>query len=201
MAPLRIPLSLASGFLLALAGFFGLGLLIGAPLDIEAPVIAERVSFTRQRTPTPIENKRDPKVEREAPSATPTGPRIGPGNFDGTVAHVRPTLTKVGGIERGGGIQMGIDRDVIPLVRIDPTYPPREEARGVEGWVIVQFTVTATGVVRDAVVIESEPKSVFDEAALEAIGRWRYNPRVDRGVAVDRVGLRTLIRFELRNGA
>jgi protein TonB len=201
MAPLRIPFSLASGLLLALAGFFGLVQLIGAPLAVEPRVIADIISFTPQRQLTPIENKRDPKVEREPPTATPTGPRIGPGNFDGTATRVRPPMTKVGGVERGGGIQMGIDRDVIPLVRIDPTYPPREQSRGVEGWVLVQFTVTATGTVRDAVVVESEPKSVFDAAALEAIGRWRYNPRVDRGIAVDRVGLRTLIRFELQNGA
>jgi protein TonB len=201
MAPIRVPFALASGFILALAGFFGLVLLIGAPLDVDKPVIADRINFTRQRTTTPLENKRDPKVERERPTVTPTGPRIITEGFGETIARVRPPMTKIGGFERGRGIQMGIDRDVIPLVRIDPTYPQREQSRGVEGWVLVQFTVTATGVVRDAVVIESEPKSVFDAAALEAIGRWRYNPRVDRGVAVDRVGLRTVIRFRLENGA
>jgi protein TonB len=50
----------------------------------------------------------------------------------------------------------------------------------------VQFSITPTGTVRDAVVVASEPGAVFDDAALKAIARWRYNPRVDGGVAVER---------------
>ena len=63
----------------------------------------------------------------------------------------------------------------------------------------MQFSVTAIGTVRDAVVVASEPGTVFDEAALKAIARWRYNPRVENGEAVERVGLQTIIRFELEN--
>ncbi len=94
---------------------------------------------------------------------------------------------------------MGVDRDAVPLVRIDPEYPQRELVRGTEGWVQVQFSVTGGGTVRDATVVASEPRGVFDEAALEAIARWRYNPRVEGGVAVERVGLQTVIRFQLQN--
>jgi protein TonB len=201
MAPLRIPFSLASGLLLALAGFFGLLQLIGAPLDVGERVVAGRVNFTPQRQMTPPERKRDPKIVREQPKVVPTGPLLIVDGFgDGVTATVRPPMTKIGLPGRGDVFQMGIDRDVIPLVRVNPTYPPREQARGIEGWVIVQFNVTAAGTVRDAIVVESEPKSLFDAAALEAIGRWRYNPRVDRGVAVERVGLQTKILFTLENG-
>ncbi len=63
----------------------------------------------------------------------------------------------------------------------------------------VRFSVTAAGTVRDAVIVASEPGTIFDEAALKAIARWRYNPRVVNGVAVERVGLQTIIRFELEN--
>jgi protein TonB len=63
----------------------------------------------------------------------------------------------------------------------------------------VRFTVTAAGTVRDALVVASQPARVFDGAALEAVARWRYNPRVDGGVAVERVGLQALIRFTLEN--
>jgi protein TonB len=63
----------------------------------------------------------------------------------------------------------------------------------------VQFSVTAAGTVRDAAVVASEPGTLFDEAALKAIARWRYNPRVVDGMAVERVGLQTVIRFELED--
>ena len=93
----------------------------------------------------------------------------------------------------------GIDGDAMPLVRPTPDYPARAAAAGTEGWVQVQFSVTAAGTVRDAVVVASEPGTLFDEAALKAIARWRYNPRVVDGMAVERVGLQTVIRFELEN--
>jgi protein TonB len=61
----------------------------------------------------------------------------------------------------------------------------------------VRFAVTPTGGVRDAVVVASEPGTVFDQAALAAVARWRYNPRIDGGVAVERVGLEARLRFTL----
>jgi protein TonB len=61
----------------------------------------------------------------------------------------------------------------------------------------VQFTITAAGTVKDAKVVDAEPKNIFDDAALRAIARWRYNPKVQEGVAVERVGVQTIIRFEI----
>ena len=91
----------------------------------------------------------------------------------------------------------GTDRDVIPVVRVPPDYPARAQSRGIEGWVQIQFSVTPTGTVRDPVVVGADPQGIFEDAALKAIARWRYNPRIDGGVAVERVGLQTVIRFEL----
>jgi protein TonB len=102
-------------------------------------------------------------------------------------------------LDRGTRGTHGIDGDVVPIVRPNPEYPPREIIRGTEGWVRVQFSVTSIGTVRDARVVDSEPGTVFDEAALKAIARWRYNPRVENGETVERVGLQTIIRFELEN--
>jgi protein TonB len=95
---------------------------------------------------------------------------------------------------RGGLPQIGQDRDVIPLVRVPPDYPP---GLNTEGWVKVQYSITATGTVRDAFVVEASPKGVFDAAALKAIARWRYTPKIEGGVAVERVGIQTIVRFQL----
>jgi protein TonB len=76
------------------------------------------------------------------------------------------------------------------------SYPLRAQERGIEGWVEVEFTVAADGTTRDPVVTAAEPEGVFDEAVLEAIGAWRYEPRVVAGRPVDqRVVAR--LRFQL----
>ena len=87
--------------------------------------------------------------------------------------------------------------DILPLVTIPPEYPPRALSRGVEGWVRVEFTISIYGTVKDAVVVDSEPPGVFDDSALQAISRWRYNPRIVNGVAVERAGVQTILEFEL----
>src|SRR5207247_699112 len=91
----------------------------------------------------------------------------------------------------------GSDHDVMPLVRIEPDYPLAAAQRGLEGWVIVRFTITPIGTVRDAAVVKSDPKWTFDEAAVRAVSRWKYNPKIEDGLAVERRGVQVLLRFQL----
>lgn len=88
------------------------------------------------------------------------------------------------------------DGDAVPLVRVPPRYPERALARGLEGRVLVEFTITASGGVRNARVVAAEPTNAFDEAALEAVRQWRYTPKIVRGVAVERPGMRIAIPFQ-----
>jgi protein TonB len=200
MFALRVPFAVASGALLAAAVFLGLFNLVNVPFDIQPTAAAIDLIFTPQRRDTPIENKREPKIERRLPPVIVHPDDWDHGTGGGEVTQIRmndDVIVDIGG--RGGGLAVGSDRDVLPLVRVAPDYPPRALASGTEGWVQVQFSITPTGTVRDPVVVASEPGSVFDEAALKAIARWRYNPRVEGGQAVERVGLQTVIRFALEN--
>ncbi len=94
----------------------------------------------------------------------------------------------------------GSDRDVVPLVRVDPEYPPRARQQGIEGWVEIEFTITPVGTIQDAVVIASNPSFVFDRAALRAVRKWRYNPKIENGVAIARPGIQVRLRFEIPRG-
>jgi TonB family protein len=67
-----------------------------------------------------------------------------------------------------------------PLLRWTPEYPPQAQRSGLEGHVLVAFEITPEGTVENAVVTESEPAEVFDQAALNAVRRWRYAPDADR---------------------
>ena len=66
----------------------------------------------------------------------------------------------------------------------DLVYPADARTSGVEGRVVVRYDVTAAGTVANAVVVESEPRGVFDAAALDAVRSWRFRPMVDRGEVV-----------------
>ncbi len=76
--------------------------------------------------------------------------------------------------------------DVIPLVRIQPQYPREAAIRRIEGWVKVEFTITAAGTVSGPRVIESDPPRVFDREAIRSILKWKFKPRVIDGQATER---------------
>ena len=77
-----------------------------------------------------------------------------------------------------------------------PTYPARARERGTEGWVDLEFTVAKDGTTHDAVVRAAEPVGTFDRAALDAVKRWRYEPRVVAGNVVEQ-RVQTRLRFRL----
>jgi protein TonB len=72
--------------------------------------------------------------------------------------------------------------DYLPIVRVAPVYPARALSRGLEGYVDMAFTVTTTGTVKDPVVVFST-SSLFERAAIRAVLKFKYKPRVVDGVA------------------
>lgn len=95
-----------------------------------------------------------------------------------------------------GPQNQGGNSQVIPLVRINPQYPRNELIAGVEGWVKVKFIVEADGSVSSPKIIESKPPGVFDTAALRAIKKWKFKPKVVNGVAVTQNGTQ-IIEFKI----
>jgi len=197
MSSLRLPFAVVAGAAFSAAIFLTLWRFVSVPMDIVQPITAPKIEFKRLIRDTPPQIKHKEKIDRPPPPVVPTATQVGAGDAGTmTTAVYTPPLTPViptGGSTLGGGF----DRDVVPIVRVPPDYPPRALAGGIEGWVQVQFTITAIGTVRDAVVVAAEPKGWFEDSALKAIARWHYNPRIDGGVAVERVGLQTVIRFQL----
>lgn len=79
-----------------------------------------------------------------------------------------------------------MDDEVVPLVRIPPNYPRVAQRRGIEGVVTVAFTITRDGRVKDPVVVSANPENVFDNAAMTAILKWKFKPKVVDGEPVER---------------
>ena len=87
--------------------------------------------------------------------------------------------------------------ELTPLVRTPPLYPPQAKRRGIEGEVVVEFTVTARGEVKEPRIIESRPPGVFDRAVLATVKRWRFKPKMKDGKPVA-VRARQRLVFRLR---
>ena len=102
-------------------------------------------------------------------------------------------------IEMSGGFSLGVgEGDYLPIVRVAPVYPARALSRGLEGYVDLSFTVTTAGTVRDPIVLEST-SSLFERAAIRAVLKFKYKPRVVDGVPVDVPGVKTRISFQLED--
>ena len=173
--------------------------LVSVPVDVAEMRQATRVEFTRMRQDTEAQKKQQDKPQPDKPPPVPEVPQMNfaKGSVENTVAQLTPTVDASSAMSKMK-MTAGSDRDIVPLVRINPDYPPRALSRGIQGWVIVQFTISATGTVKDEKVVDSSNK-IFDEAALKAIARWRYNPKVEEGVAVERKGVQTKLVFQLEN--
>ena len=89
------------------------------------------------------------------------------------------------------------DGEALPVVMVTLTYPSRAVTNGIEGWVVVEFSVDQLGRVQQPHVLESQPSGVFDRAALNALKRYKYKPKVVDGKPVVVHGLRHRIVFEL----
>ncbi|MDW8479236.1 MAG: energy transducer TonB [Xanthomonadales bacterium] len=59
---------------------------------------------------------------------------------------------------------------------VPPEYPREAWRRGLEGWVEVALSIGADGRVVDARVVASEPRGVFERAALRAVLQWQFEP-------------------------
>lgn len=100
-------------------------------------------------------------------------------------------------VETGPVGPIVIGREVCgqPIIRIAPTYPRRAVNEGIEGYAIIGFTVTEQGTIRDAHVIEDQPRGVFGSSALKAVKKWRYEPCVVNG-KISEVKLQIQLVFE-----
>ncbi|HEX7732286.1 MAG TPA: energy transducer TonB [Rhodanobacter sp.] len=74
--------------------------------------------------------------------------------------------------------------DAVLLKAVNPNYPTAALRSGQSGWVVVGFTITPEGRTTDVHVVDAQPRHVFDRAAMEAVGRYRFKPAMRDGAAV-----------------
>ncbi len=81
------------------------------------------------------------------------------------------------GDKAGPGVLRIIDLDGAPRARLQatPNYPFEAKSRGLSGEVLVEFLVDESGAVFELRVLRSSDR-MFEEAALRAVARWKFEP-------------------------
>ena len=90
----------------------------------------------------------------------------------------------------------GQSRPPRPVQVVSPTYPQSAQARGIEGYVILELVVSERGQVMETKVISAEPAGLFDQVAIEAVKKWSFEPGLENGRAVVS-RLKQKVNFEL----
>ncbi len=148
------------------------------------------IEFVRLKRDSATQTRKRELPKKEKPPEPPPPPELQMSQTDApdadAMAIAAPDLST--GPDLGSGPNMGApsDSDSVPLVRVPPQYPIRAAERGIEGWVVLRFTITATGTVENPTVIDAKPKRIFDRAAVRALKKWKYRPRVVDGVPIER---------------
>ncbi|WP_428311193.1 energy transducer TonB [Hydrocarboniphaga sp.] len=208
----RLPIAAFAGLVFSALMFLGLfGLINRHGGGIDKADTLPTIDFVRLKRDTELQT-----LERRKPPPPPPPPKTPPPPKlkvatdtpqEQQTPFAMPNLglsASVGGgpflgaMGSGGGAPAGglFDGDIIPMQRIQPTYPRQAARDGIEGYVKIQFTVNADGTVREAKVLESKPRGVFDAAAISSALRWKFKPKVVDGKPVDQRGVQT-INFKL----
>ncbi|ACE86221.1 M56 family metallopeptidase [Cellvibrio japonicus] len=89
----------------------------------------------------------------------------------------------------------------LPIQTHIPEYPPTALARGLEGRVVVEFTIDTAGNIQDPQIIERPDTYAFDKTVLSAIKKSRYQPQMFDGQPVILRGVTEEFIFRLEDPA
>ncbi len=156
----------------------------GGPAAVAAPQIAD----------SPVTLVESPFVQRLQPPPPPGLP----------VTAGLVTIPSLGGSGRGTGSGLGnlfdlaaLDQAPVPTFQPQPIYPYDLRRSGINGSVVIEFVATADGNVANARAVRSTHQR-FEEAALQAVRRWRFKPGTKDGVPVN-TRMQVPVTFNLEN--
>ena len=191
-------------FAVVLVLFYIMSVLISGRDDLKKPEeMPSLVEFIRTKPRDFLEEKKRKMPQKKPKELKPPPmkriqtsiPKMEKMNMKLDMPNIKSLLAGSG--PRLGGLGFSSDREVTPLVRIEPVYPNKARQRGIEGEVFLQFDVTSAGFTENIKILDSKPPRVFDKDAVRALRKWKYRPKIEDGKAVEQLGLRTVIDFQL----
>lgn len=178
-------------------------LIIGQDGQLSEPPKGKVIDFVRLQQDETVETKKrmpkkPPKPEEPPPDMVQPQQAQTDMAAEATGLSFEADIGSDTSISGGLALETG-DGEYLPIVKVAPIYPRRALSRGIEGYVIVEFTVTKNGSVANPIVVEAEPPSIFDKAALDAALKFKYKPRVIDGEPTEVAGVQNRITFTMKN--
>ncbi|AJR05910.1 energy transducer TonB [Photobacterium gaetbulicola] len=203
---LRVLIAIPAAFLMALGLFTFMAWMVdngSQRPEVEKQLLAfdmvmveqEREAQRRQRTvPEPPETPEPPpqampQAMNQAVSNTivPSMPNL---NLDASVSGLAinaPTFS-----------DFGANQQAMPLYRVEPKYPSRAMKQGAEGYVVMSFTIDPQGRPTDISVLDAKPRRLFEREAIQALRKWKYQPKVVDGKSIAQAGQTVRLEFKIQ---
>jgi TonB family protein len=144
---------------------------LSAQLDlIRIYLDTNRLAEAEQMLTRALNQVREQRVQAQGATVAGPGAAIGPVRVGGSIKE--PMLIK----------------------KVPPVYPPIAQSAGVTGVVIVEALIDFDGSVREARILRSV--ALLDQAALDAVRQWVFQPTVLNGAPVQ-VVMTVTVNFSL----
>ncbi|MGZ0169957.1 MAG: TonB family protein [Planctomycetales bacterium] len=157
----------------------------------------------RERVASPINHVDLPRTSRPHPDSPQTS-RVKPVEVPPVrrpaPADIQPSSASTSRQQSSNSVAQTVGttptKPARPISNPNPTYPPEAVQHGLEGRVLLSVTIAVSGKVTKVTVAESCGHESLDQAALDAVRRWRFSPATRGGKPFEWTA-RLPIRFRL----
>ena len=186
--------TLGASFILTVSIFFIMQWLIDVG-DVELDNTSIKIADV-----TMPERELELLMDMERPQEEEPPPETMPPEFDMTPpAEVDSSAARPNLGFKGKKAGVFADGSYVPIFQVPPVYPRRALERGIEGCVMLKFTVTKVGSTRDPSVEWAVPPGIFDRAAMRSALKYKYKPQIREGEAIEVPNVRTVVIFKIED--
>lgn len=179
-----------SAVIVLIAGLFAIN-----PKELEKPEAAQVKPIAvklpdppkAEEPPPPPEKTPEPSMLANLAPESFSAPDLAGGVGFGSGGN-GPAIGGGGGFGGDAGTLVGqktsVDRPPRAVLKSAPEFPAEARSRGVSGFVVLKILVGINGAIESVQVENSEPSGFFDQAAMQAVKQWRFEPGISQGQAV-----------------